>query len=478
VETSIATNADFGHPPSPFIIEPMTWLLSFLFHLSMSLERFFFLCSFFRQKQRISLRSIYSETKNGHVSGGEHMNKRKSIYRVLSSGALAAIVAFSFSGSPTFASTGTTMQTSTAKQVNANTEAPSLLPGDFFYFVKTMMEKMELALTFNDVEKAKLLAEFTENRINEAKALLEKGETQSAREVLEKALQQQEEALKTYEKSQKEDRKDTEQKDKETATNIDALRKQLEEKFSKNILALQAALEKVKNPRAKEVLARNIEKAKEKLEAKMEKRLTKWEEKQQSSKETTDADQQPTDETTENNKTTNTNEQPTNDTATPDKSTDTAEQPTADTTNTNQTSAKPAAVKPHSAQASTTNKANAATQANTQKQPTTNAKPAKHASFAKHITEQPRHHVEKQPSAKLQIGVTKTKEEKAVSHDAKLAKHAPYTKHVTEQPRHHVEKQPSAKLQTRVTKTKEEKAVNHAAKPSQGKQDKEEKSEK
>ncbi|MFC4184167.1 hypothetical protein [Saccharococcus thermophilus] len=73
--------------------------------------------------------------------------KRKSIYRVLSSGALAAIVAFSFSNSPTFASTDTTAPTSTANQVNASTQAPSLLPGDFFYFVKTMMEKIELALT-------------------------------------------------------------------------------------------------------------------------------------------------------------------------------------------------------------------------------------------------------------------------------------------------------------------------------------------
>ncbi|KPC97166.1 hypothetical protein LR69_04631 [Geobacillus sp. BCO2] len=42
------------------------------------------------------------------------------------------------------------------------------------------------------------------------------------------------------------------------------MRQQLEEKFSQNITALQAALERVKNPRAKEVLARNIEKAKQK----------------------------------------------------------------------------------------------------------------------------------------------------------------------------------------------------------------------
>jgi colicin import membrane protein len=398
----------------------MAWLLSFLFHLSMSLERFFFPFSFLDKKSRF-LYETYSETTNEHVLGGVHMNKRKSIYRVLSSGALAAIVAFSFSGSPTFASTDTTVQTNTANQVDINTKAPSLLPGDFFYFVKTMMEKIELALTFNDVEKAKLLADFTENRIAEAKTLLEKGETQAAKEVLEKALQQQEEAFKTYEESQKEEQKDTEQKDDETATNTDALRKQLEEKFSKNILALQAALEKVKNPHAKEVLARNIEKAKEKLEAKMEKRLEKWEKKQQS-EEATDVNQQPTDETTDNNKTTNMNEQPTNDTATTDKSTDTAKQPTVDTTNTNQTAAKLPAVKPHEAQASMTSKTTATTQANKQKQPTANAKTTKHITYAKHVKEQPRYNVKKQPSTKLQIGVTKIKEEKAANHAAKASK--------------------------------------------------------
>jgi colicin import membrane protein len=60
--------------------------------------------------------------------------------------------------------------------------------------------------------------------------------------------------------------------------------------------------------------------------------------------------------------------------------------------------------------------------------------------------------------------------------NVKPAKHAPSTKHVTEQPRHNVKKQPSVKLQIRVTKTKEKTAANHAAKPSQDKQDKKEKS--
>jgi hypothetical protein len=78
----------------------------------MSLERFFFPFSFLGKKDGF-LYETYSETTNEHVSGGVHMNKRRSIYRVLSSSALAAMVAFSFSSSPTFASTGTTAQTKT-----------------------------------------------------------------------------------------------------------------------------------------------------------------------------------------------------------------------------------------------------------------------------------------------------------------------------------------------------------------------------
>jgi hypothetical protein len=213
METFIATNPNFRHYFSSFIIELMTSYYPYFSTFLCPWNDSFSLSPFQAKKADFFTKHIAKPQMN-NVSGGVHMNKRKSIYRVLSSGALAAMVAFSFSSSPTFASTGTTAQTSTMNQVDANREAPSLLPGDFFYFIKTMMEKIELALTFNDVEKAKLLAEFTENRIDEAKTLLEKGETQLAKEVLKKALQQQEEALKTYEKSKKEDQKDTEQKDK------------------------------------------------------------------------------------------------------------------------------------------------------------------------------------------------------------------------------------------------------------------------
>jgi hypothetical protein len=140
-----------------------------------------------------------------------------------------------------------------------------LLPGDFFYFLEEMTEKIQLALTFNDIEKAKLLAQFAQERITEAESLLAKGEEELAKEVLEKALEQQELAMDTYETQQKTDNKQTNGKEtpEEPTVQEDSIRQQLEEKLSRNIAALQAALEKIENPKAKEALAKNIAKAKE-----------------------------------------------------------------------------------------------------------------------------------------------------------------------------------------------------------------------
>lgn len=227
------------------------------------------------------------------------MNKRFSLPRVLSTGALAAAVALAPYSPAAFASTGAEGQTngSTAAEtgVSVNNDAPAVLPGDFFYFFKTMMEKIELALTFDDAEKAKRLAEFAEERLAEAKALLDQGDIEQAKEVLANALKQQEAAWDVYEGT-----KQTDEQNGETAeTDIETLRQQLEEKFSQNITALQAALERVKNPRAKEVLARNIEKAKQKLEAKIEKRLANQTEQSSQVEETDDEPTAPTDETEE-----------------------------------------------------------------------------------------------------------------------------------------------------------------------------------
>ncbi|OQP07721.1 hypothetical protein B1690_00055 [Geobacillus sp. 46C-IIa] len=225
--------------------------------------------------------------------------KRFTFPRVLSASALAATVALAPYHSLAFASTDiegqTNKNTMTETTVNANDDAPTLLPGDFFYFVKTMIEKIELALTFDDAEKAKRLAEFAEERLAEAKALLEQGEIEQAKEVLANALKQQEAAWDVYEGTKQAD----EQNGERAETDVEALRQQLEEKFSQNIIALQTALEQVKNPRAKEVLARNIDKAKQKLEAKIEKRLAKQAQRSGEVEETDNKTTTPTDETEE-----------------------------------------------------------------------------------------------------------------------------------------------------------------------------------
>ena len=57
-------------------------------------------------------------------------------------------------------------------------ESPSLVPGDFFYFVKVMTEKVRLAFTFDDYEEAQLLADFAAERIKEANVLLAEGKTE------------------------------------------------------------------------------------------------------------------------------------------------------------------------------------------------------------------------------------------------------------------------------------------------------------
>ncbi|HET6872033.1 MAG TPA: DUF5667 domain-containing protein, partial [Sporolactobacillaceae bacterium] len=70
-----------------------------------------------------------------------------------------------------------------------------ILPDNFFYFVKMMIEKIDLAFASNDKEKAKLLSNYAAERIAEANALIKKGETDKAAETLQQAIDQQKQAL-------------------------------------------------------------------------------------------------------------------------------------------------------------------------------------------------------------------------------------------------------------------------------------------
>jgi hypothetical protein len=192
-------------------------------------------------------------------------------------------------------------------------EAPKLVPGDFFYFAKLTLEKIRLMLTIDDVKEAALLATFASDRLAEAESLFKEGKEDLAVETIKKALEGMKVADSVVEEEkekEKEIEKDTTTVEEEKVTTEDQTKtdgqvvteptadkttdtvavldeepksdeKAVEEVkviLSQNIIALTAAMEKVKNPVAKAALQRNIEKSYAKLEkklAKIEARLAK-----------------------------------------------------------------------------------------------------------------------------------------------------------------------------------------------------------
>ncbi|MFX3623688.1 MAG: DUF5667 domain-containing protein [Ectobacillus sp.] len=181
----------------------------------------------------------------------------------------------------------------------AETEAPSLVQGDFFYFVKTMVEKIQLALETNDLEQAKLLSEFAAERIAEAEVLIQEGKDEAvtdtlnrAAENLEKADELSGEAKAETEEATEEAKAETEEATEEAkaeteeaaeevkAETEEATKEATEEKeevakvkahIGHNVEALAKVLDKVKNPKAKAAIAKNIEKSFAKLANRIEK---------------------------------------------------------------------------------------------------------------------------------------------------------------------------------------------------------------
>lgn len=187
-----------------------------------------------------------------------------------------------------------------APAVEDGTEAPSLVPGDLFYFVKIAFEKIQLAFTFDDVKEAKLLAEFSAERLAEAEALFAQGKEKEALETIKKSLEYlegsenqlgEEATEETTSDEQNVVEEDTTASGEETAANEDNAAsveenatgeksednideegtKEVKALISQNIIALTAAMEKVKNPTAKAALKRNIEKSYAKLAKKIAK---------------------------------------------------------------------------------------------------------------------------------------------------------------------------------------------------------------
>lgn len=171
-------------------------------------------------------------------------------------------------------------------------EEPKLLPGDFFYFAKKALEKIQLILTFDDVKEAKLLAEFATERLTEAEALFSEGLEDEAIAVMEEALENisiaekaisentEENTEETTEETTEEETNTTEETEEEVDATIEIIEndgevveetEEVEEQISQNIIALTAAMEKVKNPVAKAALQMNIDKSYVKLAKKMAK---------------------------------------------------------------------------------------------------------------------------------------------------------------------------------------------------------------
>ncbi|MFC7784624.1 MULTISPECIES: hypothetical protein [unclassified Rossellomorea] len=202
------------------------------------------------------------------------------------------------------------------------TETPSLLPGDFFYFAKLALEKVKLAFTMDDAKEAKLLAEYAAERLAEVETLFEEGKEEEAIEAINHAIEmiqrssdelphsENEEASnddsmgelegETAEESNTEEKNSETEQTKEsneegTPEEADSEEKsdemtEMEELMSQNIISLKANMEKVKNPKAKEALHNNIEKSYKKLAEKLAKLEEKWT-KKANAKEETESDE-------------------------------------------------------------------------------------------------------------------------------------------------------------------------------------------
>jgi Domain of unknown function (DUF5667) len=220
-------------------------------------------------------------------------------------------------------------ETSPTNDQIQNEEAPTLVKGDFFYFVKTTVEKIQLLLTTDKVKEAELLAEFAQERIHEARELIKEGNEDLAKETLKEALTKMEVAQGTVEVKLPTDESTTntttegtttegtttegtttedtttttpvqdtekEEVDKEDADKEEVEKEEKEEKqkltkeqkeiakiqhhLNNNLLVLANVLDQVKNPKAKAAIAKNIEKSFNKISERLEKVLKSTEQKE------------------------------------------------------------------------------------------------------------------------------------------------------------------------------------------------------
>lgn len=238
------------------------------------------------------------------------------VFSVGTGSALASEITTTATATPSSNPTSVSVTQNTASSSQAGTTlnesetaTPDLLPGDFFYFVKTMYENIRLALTVNDVKEARLLTAFAQERLEEVNALLAQGKTKEANLSLQKSLETQQSAVQkidqasgisTTVKTAQVATKAEDSTQKETTTTataqpnseqtVDPEQTEAEDVISPvkevknpeqvlkvktdlqhNIVALASALEKVGNPNAQLALMKNIEKSFAHLDKKLSK---------------------------------------------------------------------------------------------------------------------------------------------------------------------------------------------------------------
>jgi hypothetical protein len=203
------------------------------------------------------------------------MMKNKKLTYAVAKGVSALAITFSLGTGTVFADdqattiSGTTVNV-TVQAPQKEIKEPSLIPGDFFYFVKVMVEEIRLALTVDDQKEAQLLAEFASERISEANELLNEGNREEAVVILKQAISTQELAEKKIPEST------VNTKAEANGTNVISSNEktdetEVESKLAHNIDSLLVVLEKIDNPKAQKVIMKNIQKSFRKIDKKLAK---------------------------------------------------------------------------------------------------------------------------------------------------------------------------------------------------------------
>jgi hypothetical protein len=181
---------------------------------------------------------------------------------------------------------------------NTQTEKPSVIPGDFFYFVKIAFEKIKLAITFDNAKEAELMAQYASERLAEAAALYDEGKKDEAVKVIETAIDFMEKTeaviagdlatdeTKATEATATEEGPSDEIAARETQeTDEQNPYAETEKMIRNNVLALSAAMNHVGNEKAQAALQKNIDKTFAKMAKKMAKLEKKYGKKVKENKE-------------------------------------------------------------------------------------------------------------------------------------------------------------------------------------------------